>query len=201
MGSYGEKTNLLEYLRSRSQLDYDSLDTDRRLVTSSLYLLRLCISMRCSPVCAKHSCQNVGEIRRFDFQPGKFQSILYVCDHRSLYILGKENKLIIKKSLFRRMHTSSSSSLTGRRSSRALLCLPNNSCPNTMVLLMKNWRWKLRLVLAFHDAYDLRQWVQYSACDATSDVCSVDVQALLEHCPLCQWGRPCDGQSNSHLDI
>ena len=41
MGSYAEKTNLLEYLRSKSQVDCDSLDIDRKLVTSSLYLLSL----------------------------------------------------------------------------------------------------------------------------------------------------------------
>ena len=41
MGSYSEKTNLLEYLRSKSQVDCDSLDTERELVASFLYLLRL----------------------------------------------------------------------------------------------------------------------------------------------------------------
>lgn len=41
MGSYSEKTNLLEYLRSRSQVDCDSLDTDR-IVTSFLYSHSLC---------------------------------------------------------------------------------------------------------------------------------------------------------------
>ena len=41
MGSYSDKTNLLEYLRSKSQVDCDSLDTDRKLVMSIIYLLRL----------------------------------------------------------------------------------------------------------------------------------------------------------------
>lgn len=41
MGSYSEKTDLLEYLRSRSQVDCDSLDTDR-IITSLLYLLSMC---------------------------------------------------------------------------------------------------------------------------------------------------------------
>ena len=36
MGSYSEETNLLEYLRSKSQVDCDCLDTDRRLSTSFL---------------------------------------------------------------------------------------------------------------------------------------------------------------------
>ena len=39
MGSYSEETNLLEYLRSKSQVDCDSLDTDRR-VSSFLYLFQ-----------------------------------------------------------------------------------------------------------------------------------------------------------------
>ena len=40
MGSYSEETNLLEYLRSKSQVDCDSLDTDRRVSTSFLYLFQ-----------------------------------------------------------------------------------------------------------------------------------------------------------------
>ena len=38
MGSYSEETNLLEYLRSKSQVDCDCLDTDRRVSTSFLDL-------------------------------------------------------------------------------------------------------------------------------------------------------------------
>ena len=33
MGSYSEETNLLEYLRSKSQVDCDCLDTDRTVST------------------------------------------------------------------------------------------------------------------------------------------------------------------------
>ncbi len=40
MGSYSEKINLLENLRSRSQVDCDSLDIERELVASFSYLLR-----------------------------------------------------------------------------------------------------------------------------------------------------------------
>ena len=40
MGSYAEETNLLEYLRSKSQVDCDCLDTDRRVSISFLYLFQ-----------------------------------------------------------------------------------------------------------------------------------------------------------------
>ena len=47
MGSYSEKTNLLEYLRSKSQVDCDCLDTERKLVISSCTSSDCEILMRC----------------------------------------------------------------------------------------------------------------------------------------------------------
>ena len=71
MGSYAEQTNLLEYLRSKSQVDCDSLDTDRKIIEFSLYPLSPYSTDAVLTDLVQHSRQTVGKICRFDFQPGK----------------------------------------------------------------------------------------------------------------------------------
>ena len=62
MGSYSEETNLLEYLRSKSQVDCDCLDTDRRVSTSFLDLFEaLQRDTRLTDLCKKIVAKSLGK--------------------------------------------------------------------------------------------------------------------------------------------
>lgn len=123
MGSLPEKVNVLEYLRSRSHVDYDSLDIQRE---SPLKLKR-----------PRESC------RRTD----RYAST--VATELGPFVGCTSNQARHPRSAcgpavksYRPMPTQSFSILRGRPCSRSPQIWQSKSTPTLQMSLVKSWRWK-----------------------------------------------------------
>lgn len=112
-------------IRSHSGFSYEVIDAIVYLIC--VWTLNVSVSFL--------SCTYLGygflmKVCRSNFQPVKVQSALCISKYKSLFPLEKKHT-DGAEILLRRMHTSSSSSLTGWRNSKVPPCLPNIYWPHT----------------------------------------------------------------------